>query len=317
MQNGYIVKPKLDVMFKKLFASEENKRLLMSLIASLLSMEVESIKSIEVLNGEILPDERGEKFGRLDLLLIMNDETKINIELQIKIQDDYADRSTFYWSKAYTTGLKAGEEYSELKETICINIIGFKMFDCEEYHSHFKIMEKDRHEVLTEKFAIHFFELPKLRGTEVNADDMMNLWLKLIDCESEEDLKMLERTNAAPIKEAAYFIRKMSADEKVKEKARLEEKRLHDEASIIGTARRQGLKEGFERGEKEGFEKGEKKGFEKGEKKGFEKGEKKGFEKGRIEVLYKLINGGSSEPFIISLGYTEEEYKEAISGSVS
>ena len=309
MQNGYIVKPKLDVMFKKLFASEENKRLLMSLIASLLSMEVESIKSIEVLNGEILPDERGEKFGRLDLLLIMNDETKINIELQIKIQDDYADRSTFYWSKAYTTGLKAGEEYSELKETICINIIGFKMFDCEEYHSHFKIMEKDRHEVLTEKFAIHFFELPKLRGTEVNADDMMNLWLKLIDCESEEDLKMLERTNAAPIKEAAYFIRKMSADEKVKEKARLEEKRLHDEASIIGTARRQGLKEGFERGEKEGFEKGEKKGFE--------KGEKKGFEKGRIEVLYKLINGGSSEPFIISLGYTEEEYKEAISGSVS
>ena len=37
MQNGYIVKPKLDVMFKKLFASEENKRLLMSLIASLLS----------------------------------------------------------------------------------------------------------------------------------------------------------------------------------------------------------------------------------------------------------------------------------------
>ena len=213
MQNGYIVKPKLDVMFKKLFASEENKRLLMSLIASLLSMEVESIKSIEVLNGEILPDERGEKFGRLDLLLIMNDETKINIELQIKIQDDYADRSTFYWSKAYTTGLKAGEEYSELKETICINIIGFKMFDCEEYHSHFKIMEKDRHEVLTEKFAIHFFELPKLRGTEVNADDMMNLWLKLIDCESEEDLKMLERTNAAPIKEAAYFIRKMSADE--------------------------------------------------------------------------------------------------------
>ena len=86
---------------------------------------------------------------------------------------------------------------------------------------------------------------------------------------------------------------------------------------MIGTARRQGLKEGFERGEKEGFEKGEKKGFEKGEKKGFEKGEKKGFEKGRIEVLYKLINGGSSEPFIISLGYTEEEYKEAISGSVS
>lgn len=33
---------------------------------------------------------------------------------------------------------------------------------------------------------------------------------------------MEKRINAAPIKEAAYFIRKMSADEKVKEKARAE-----------------------------------------------------------------------------------------------
>ena len=36
---------------------------------------------------------------------------------------------------------------------------------------------------------------------------------------------MEERTNAAPIKEAVYFIRKMSADEKVKEKARAEVQR--------------------------------------------------------------------------------------------
>ena len=108
---------------------------------------------------------------------------------------------------------------------------------------------------------------------------------------------MLERTNAAPIKEAAYFIRRMSADEKVKERARLEEKRLHDEASIIGTARRQGLREGYERGEKKGLEKGR--------------------NEGRIEILYKLINGGSTEPFIISLGYTEEEYKKALNESIS
>ena len=104
---------------------------------------------------------------------------------------------------------------------------------------------------------------------------------------------MLERTNAAPIKEAAYFIRRMSADEKVKERARLEEKRLHDEASIIGTARRQGLREGLEKGRNEGRN------------------------EGRIEILYKLINGGSTEPFIISLGYTEEEYKKALNESIS
>ena len=111
---------------------------------------------------------------------------------------------------------------------------------------------------------------------------------------------MLERTNAAPIKEAAYFIRKMSADEKLKEIARLEEKRLHDEASIIGTARRQGLKEGFEQGEK----------------KGFEQGEKKGFEQGRIDAICRMISSGFPEPIISDLGYTKDEYNTAYRRSI-
>ena len=94
---------------------------------------------------------------------------------------------------------------------------------------------------------------------------------------------MLERTNAAPIKEAAYFIRRMSADEKVKERARLEEKRLHDEASIIGTARRQGMREGLEKGRNEE----------------------------RIEMICRMIKGGFDEPVISGLGYTKDEYNTA------
>ncbi len=98
---------------------------------------------------------------------------------------------------------------------------------------------------------------------------------------------MLERTNAAPIKEAAYFIRRMSADEKVKERARLEEKRLHDEASIIGTARRQGLREGLEKGRNEGRN------------------------EERIEMICRMIKGGFDEPVISGLGYTKDEYNTA------
>ena len=124
---------------------------------------------------------------------------------------------------------------------------------------------------------------------------------------------MLERTNAAPIKEAAYFIRRMSADEKVKERARLEEKRLHDEASIIGTARRQGLREGYERGEKKGLEKGRNEGRIEGRN----EGRIEGRNEGRIEILYKLIDEGLTEPVIIRLGYTEEEYKKALNEIIS
>ena len=50
---------------------------------------------------------------------------------------------------------------------------------------------------------------------------------------------------------------------------------------------------------------------------GLEKGRNEGRNEGRIEILYKLINGGSTEPFIISLGYTEEESKKALNESIS
>ena len=52
--------------------------------------------------------------------------------------------------------------------------------------------------------------------------------------------------------------------------------------------------------------------YREGEEKGREEGIEKGREEGRKEVLYRLIKIGTSEPIIISLGYTEEEYNKAL-----
>ena len=82
--------------------------------------------------------------------------------MQVNRESDFKDRTLFYWAKLYSEELKTGDEYGELKQTICINIINFDLFACEDYHSSFKIMESERRELLTDKFAIHFFELKKL-----------------------------------------------------------------------------------------------------------------------------------------------------------
>ena len=56
--------------------------------------------------------------------------------------------------------------------------------------------------------------------------------------------------------------------------------------------------------------------MEKGIKKGIEKGIEKGMEKGiraaREDAINKLIAKGFDELFIIDLGYTKEEYEEAV-----
>ena len=85
----------------------------------------------------------------------------VNIEIQLNPEANFKERTLFYWSKMYSDELGAGESYDALNQTICINIINYNLFDCEDYHSQFKILETERHEVMTEKFAINFFELKK------------------------------------------------------------------------------------------------------------------------------------------------------------
>ena len=125
------------------------------------------------------------------------------------------------------------------------------MFDCSEFHSHFKIMEKNRHEVLTDKFGIHFFELKKI-GKQPNKNNPMELWLQLINAETEEELSMLENTNVKEINNAIFILRKLNADENMRYLAEMREKALHDEVSAINSAEKDGIEKGRKEGKAEG-----------------------------------------------------------------
>jgi len=248
------VKAKLDVVFKKLMS--ENPDLLQDFLASMLKIPYESIKDIKILNSEILPETISGKFSRLDLKMDV-DGKLINAEIQIKDTNEYKDRAMYYWTKLYGGDLKSGEDYIDLKTSITINIINFNLFDCREFHSEFTVMERTRYEVLSEKCAIHFFELKKI-GKEINKEDKAELWLQLINAETKEEFDMLEQTGIAPIQRAVFVLHQMSEDEKTQEIARLREKALHDETTALNHATRKGLEKGIEKGieRQEGLQEG-------------------------------------------------------------
>lgn len=246
-----VISAKLDIIFKRIFLIEENEDILHDFLSSLLDIPYESIKKIEILNSDVLPENAGGKSSRMDLKLLV-DDCLVNVEMQINNQAGFKDRTLYYWSKLYGDELKSGEEYDMLKKSIAINIVNFNMFDCENFHSHFKVMEADRHEILSDKCSIHFFELRKI-NKKINKNNRMELWLQLINAESEEELDMLQETNIPAVQKAVMIIHKMSADEKTREIARIREKALHDEASNIGAARREGIAEGRAEGRAEGL----------------------------------------------------------------
>lgn len=237
-QSNRIVKLKLDIIFKAMFGRKENENLLADFLSRLLEIPRSSIQKIIMDNVELMPDNYADKFSRVDLKMQV-DERLINVEMQISNESDFRERTLYYWSKIYSSELKSGETYGKLRETICINIVNFNLFDCKEFHSHFKIMEKNRHEVLTDKFGIHFFELKKI-GKHPNKENPMELWLQLINAETEEDLTMLEQTDVQEINQAILVLRELNADEKMRYFADMREKALHDEATALQRAREEG-----------------------------------------------------------------------------
>lgn len=234
-----IVMLKLDVIFKRVFGNDNNKAIISAFVSDLLEIPRDSIKAIYINNVELTPEYLEQKFSRLDLKLDV-DGRIVNIEMQVNFEPDFKERTLFYWSKLYSEELKAGEEYGELKQTICINIINFDLFSCENYHSSFKVLESERGELLTDKFSIHFFELKKLSKFKKNK--RMEDWLNLINAETEGDLMAIQQTTTIPeVKDTIVMLRQLSADEKVRQEAYYREKRLHDEASALRHARREGM----------------------------------------------------------------------------
>lgn len=235
-----VVSAKLDIIFKKIFT--ENEDMLQSFLADILDIPYDDIQDIIVAKQELTPETIDGKFSRLDLNLKVADKL-INVEIQLKGDNDYRDRTLFYWAKLYTSELKSGETYGQLKKTICINIINFNMFDRSDYHTEIVTSIKDTGEIFSDKFSIHFFELKKV-GKKVNPNNRRELWMQFLNASSEEEFEVLKQTNVPIMNKAVNIIYDLSEDTKIREMARLREKALHDEASALANAKNEGKAEG-------------------------------------------------------------------------
>lgn len=113
------------------------------------------------------------------------------------------------------------------------------MFDCEEVHSEFSILEVKRHIPLTDKCGLHFFELPKMPNVNlINSNNEKDLWLALFNAETEEELEELTRNGGDVMGEAIQAYRGVTSTEEFQSLEWLRAKTRHDEAQALGNARR-------------------------------------------------------------------------------
>ncbi len=113
-----------------------------------------------------------------------------------------------------------------------------------------KALEESRYSILTDKFSIVFFELKKLKNTRKNKP--VEVWLDLINAETEGDLEMIESaTNVKDIHDIIFTIRKMSADEKTRYETEMREKASWMNVLLLRILKEGALKKALKRGKYE------------------------------------------------------------------
>ncbi|MDR0512282.1 MAG: Rpn family recombination-promoting nuclease/putative transposase [Treponema sp.] len=243
---------KTDTLFKMLFVQYPD--LLKHLVSALLVIPLESIEQFEITNSEMPPDNLGDKFCCLDINMIVNSQ-RVNLEIQVRNEKYYPERVLYHWAREYSASLPEGGRYQSLPRTVVISIIDFNQFDAPDFHSEFCPLEVRRHERLSDKMSLHFFELPKLPKAPLNANDKLLLWLSLFKAETEEELAQIKDLEVPIMEQAINAYQKITVTPEFREKERLRSIARHNEASALSEAEEKGIEKGIVEGREKEREK--------------------------------------------------------------
>ena len=204
-----IISPKYDDMMKELF---HNETVLRYFLSDILRVCPDRIWNLRLKTPFLRKRGRKEKQGILDVVAEFGDDTKVNVELQVRIVRNWDKRQLFYLAKMYTEELIKGEDYSRLKRCVGISLLDFNLSDRPKYHTVYRLRDEEGNE-FTDALEIHVLELSKPLTGKEKADE----WIQFFNVKTEEDLRMIKAKTKNPgILEAIRELRRLSLDSPMK-----------------------------------------------------------------------------------------------------
>ena len=239
----FLMKPKIDFAFKEIMMDEQAR---IGFLSAILKLNPSDIRNTQILNTNLRKLHDNEKQGILDVRILMNDDTEIDIEIQLSILNVWADRALFYLAKMYTEQINSGEDYTIFKKCVSISILDFELFkDTPEFYSCFHIREDTCHAIYTDKMEFHVLELPKLPKELREDSSDIELWGKFISAERKEEFDVLAEKNTY-IDSAYQHLQLISQDKQKRMEYEAREKAVRDYNQWLLEAREAGKIEGRE-----------------------------------------------------------------------
>lgn len=210
-----------DYLFRALL--QRNNKVLKALICALLHLMIDEVLSVTIENPIELEKSIDSKYFVLDIRVLLNNNTVINLEMQVMDYANWPERSLSYLCRSFDS-LEIGEDYLDVKPVIHISFLDFTLFDeCPEFYATYMLMNVKTHSVYSDKLRISVVELNQIElATEEDKAFQIDYWAALFKAKTWEDIKMLAEKNEY-LNEASETIYQLSAEEQIREQCRARE----------------------------------------------------------------------------------------------
>lgn len=217
-----------DYMFRAVL--QRNKKVLKGLICALLHLKPDEVTSVEVTNPIILGETIADKDFLLDIHVSLNNNTSINLEMQVQNLGNWTERSLSYLCRSFDN-LNSGDDYAEATPAIHIGFLDFTLFpEVPEFYATYRMINVKNHHLYSSKFTLSVVDLTKI--DLATAEDIawgIDHWARLFKATTWEELKMIAKNNET-LQEASETLYSMHCEETIRgmARARQDYNRLHN-----------------------------------------------------------------------------------------
>ena len=232
-----------DYLFRALL--QQNNKVLKGLIGALLHLSLSEIISVEITNPIELGKSIDAKDFFLDIKVLLNSDTVINLEMQVINEHNWPERSLSYLCRSFDS-LNRGENYLEARPVIQISLLDFTLFpEYPEFYATYQLLNVKNYIKYSDKLCLHVLDLTRTDlATEEDKQHQIDYWAALFKSTTWEELKMLAEKNES-IAEATETVYKLSEEEKIRLQceAREDYYRCQRDAEILRERQEQRMQE--------------------------------------------------------------------------
>ena len=234
-------KPTNDYMFSRVFGDSDCREILKNFLQSILTdIQIVSIDSVKQAHLDAVTIKK--KFSRMDILATLNNNIKVNIEMQMDNNYNTIDRSLYYAEKLSIKDLEAKQDYTDIPKTIGIWILDYNLFEEDApFHEITRLRRDYNYKILTDKLEMHYILLPKFKKKCKHISSALEQWLTFI---INDDLEEIKNMDNELIQNAESKLELLNNDEKAREIAEMLIDAERNERSALANARQEGHAEG-------------------------------------------------------------------------